>query len=63
MEFKPQRQLRSNVIKNASKANVAEPLTSKYQVCGVRSLCVDGESKEKISITRRLLGSLVEENP
>ena len=30
MEFKLQRQLRSNVIKNALKAYVVGPLTSKY---------------------------------
>ena len=35
----------------------------KYQVCAVRSLCVDGVSKEKIQITRRLLEGLLEENP
>ena len=63
MEFKPQRQLRSNVIKNALKAYVVGPLTSKYQVCAFRSLCVDGVSEEKIWITRRLLESLLEENP
>ena len=63
MKFKPQRQLRSNVIKNALKAYVVGPLTLKYQVCAVRSLCVDGVSKEKIWITRRLLESLLEENP
>ena len=64
MEFKPQRQLRSNVIKNAlMKAYVVGPLTSKYQVCAVSSFCGDGVSKEKIWITRRLLESLLEENP
>ena len=63
MEFKPQRQLRSNVIKNALKTYVVRPLTSKYQVSAVRSLCVDGVSKEKIWMTRRLLESLLEENP
>ena len=63
MEFKPQRQLRSNVIKNALKAYVVGPFTSKYQVRAFRSLCVDGVSKEKIWITRRLLESLLEENP
>ena len=63
MEFKSQRQLRSNVIKNALKAYVVGPLTLKYQVCAVRSLCVDGVSKEKIWITRRLLESFLEENP
>ena len=47
MEFKPQCQLHSSVIKNALKAYVIEPLTSKYQVCAVRFLCVDGVSKEK----------------
>ena len=51
MEFKSQRQLRSNVIKNALKAYVVGPFTLKYQVCAVRSLCVDGMSKEKIWIT------------
>ena len=63
MEFKPQRQLRSSVIKNALKAYVVESLKSKCQVCAVRSLYVDGVSKEKIWITRRLLESLLEENP
>ena len=63
IEFKPQRQLSSNVIKNALKAYVVGTLTSKYQVCTVRSLRVDGVSKEKIWITRRLLGSFLEENP
>ena len=38
-------------------------LTSKYQACAVSSVCVDGVSKEKIWITRRLLESLLEENP
>ena len=51
MEFKPQRQLRSNVIKNALKTYVVRQLTSKYQVSAVRSFCVDGVSKEKIWIT------------
>ena len=63
MEFKPQRQLRSNVIKNALKTSVVGPLTPKYQVRAVRSLCVDGVSKEKFWITRCLLKSLLEENP
>ena len=63
MEFKPQRQLRGNVIKNALKAYVVGSLTSKYQSCAVRYLCVDGVSKEKLLITRRLLESLLEENP
>ena len=63
MEFRPQLQLRSNVVKNALKVYVVGPLASKYQVCAVRSLCVDGVSKEKIWITRRLLESLLEENP
>ena len=62
MEFKSQRQLGSNVIKNALKAYVVGSLTLKYQVCAVRSLCVDGVSKEKIWITRHLLESLLEEN-
>ena len=38
-------------------------LTSKYQACAVSSVCVDDVSKEKIWITRRLLESLLEENP
>ena len=63
MEFKPQCQLRSSVIKNALKAYVVGPFTSKYQVCAVRSLCVNGVSKEKIRIPRRLVESLLEENP
>ena len=63
MEFKPQRHLWSNVIKNALKAYVVGPLTTKYQVWAVRSLCIHGVSKEKIWITRRLLESLLEENP
>ena len=63
MEFKPQRQLRSNVIKNASKAYAVGSLTLNNQVCAVRSLCVDGVSKEKIWKARRLLKSLLEENP
>ena len=63
MEFKPQCQLRSSVIKNALKAYVVGPFASKYQVCAVRSLCVNGVSKEKIWITRRLVESLLEENP
>ena len=63
MEFKPQRLLPSSFIKNALKAYVVGPLKSKYQVCGVRSLCVDGASKEKIWIARRLLESVLEENP
>ena len=62
MEFKPQHQLRSNVIKNALKAYVVGPFTLKYQVCAVRSLFVDGVSKEKIWITRRLLERFLEEN-
>ena len=44
------------------KAYDLEPLTLKYQVCAVGALCVDGVSKEKISITRRLLESLLQEN-
>ena len=63
MEFKPQRQLRSNVIKNPLKAYAVGSLTLNNQVCAVRSLCVDGVSKEKIWIKRRLLESLLEENP
>ena len=63
MEFEPHRQLRRNVIKNALKASVVGPLTSKYEVCAVRSLCVNGILKEKTWITRRLLESLLEENP
>ena len=63
MEFKPRRQLRSNVVKNALKAYVVGPLTSKKQVFGLRCHCVDSLSKEKIWITRRLLESLLEENP
>ena len=63
MEFKPQRQLRSNVVKNALKAYVVGPLTSKFQVCSVRSLCVDGVLKEKIWIIGRLLENLLEKNP
>ena len=63
MEFKPQRQLRSNVVKNALKAYVVRPLTSKSQVCSVRSLCVDGVLKEKIWIIGRLLENLLEKNP
>ena len=63
MEFEPHRQLRRNVIKNALKASVVGPLTSKYEVCAVRSLCVNGVLKEKTWITRRLLESLLEENP
>ena len=42
---------------------VFTPLQSKCQVCAVRSLYVDGVSKEKIWITRRLLGSFLEETP
>ena len=61
-EFKPHRQIRSNVIKNALKTYVVGPLESKYQVCAVRYLCVDGLSKEKIWMTKRLLESLLEEN-
>ena len=53
----------SNVIKNALKAYIVGPLTLKYQVCAVRSLCVDGVSKEKIRMTRPLLESLLEKNP
>ena len=45
------------------KAYAVGPLTLKYQVCAVRSLCVDGASKEKIWATRRLQESLLEENP
>ena len=63
MEFKPQRQLRSNVIKNALKAYVVGPLTPKYQVFTASSVCVNGVSREKIWITRRLLKSLLEKNP
>ena len=63
MEFEPHRQLRRNVIKNALKASVVGPLTSKYEVCAVRSLCVNDVLKEKTWITRRLLESLLEENP
>ena len=63
MEFKLQRQWRSNVIQNALKAYVVGPLTSKYKVCAVRTLYVDGVSKEKLWITRRVLESLLEENP
>ena len=62
MEFKPQRQLRSNIIKNTLKAYVVGPLILKYQVCAVRSLFVYGVSKEKIWITRRLLERFLEEN-
>ena len=58
MEFGPQRQLRSIVIKNALKADVVGLLTLKYQVCAVRSL--DGVSKEKImdnkTFTRKFAG-------
>ena len=39
------------------------PLTWIYQVCPVRSLCVDGVSKEKILKARRLLESFLEKNP
>ena len=63
MEFKPQRQLRSSVIKNALKAYVVEPLKSKCQFCAARSLYVGGVSKEKIWITRRLLESFLEKTP
>ena len=64
MEFKPQHQLCSNVIKNALKAYLVVLLTtSKYQVCAVRSLYVDGVSKEKIWITRHQLESLRVKNP
>ena len=63
MEFNPQRQLHSNITQNALKAYVVGPLTSKYQVCAVRSFYVDGVLKEKIWITKRLLESLLEENP
>ena len=63
MEFKPQCQLRSSVIKNALKAYVVGPLTLKYQVCAVRSLSVNGVSREEKWITRRLLKTLLEENP
>ena len=58
MEFRPQRQLRSIVIKNALKAYVVGLLTLKYQVCAVGSL--DGVSKEKImdnkTFTRKFAG-------
>ena len=59
MEFKLQRQLRSNVIKNALKTSVVGPLTPKYQVRAVRSLCVDGVSKEKFWKTHSQFFSLV----
>ena len=39
MEFKPRRQLRSNVVKNALKAYVVGPLTSKKQVKSKVPLC------------------------
>ena len=63
MEFNPQRQLHSNITQNTLKAYVVGPLTSKHQVCAVRSFYVDGVLKEKIWITKRLLESLLEENP
>ena len=63
MEFNPQRQLRSKVIKNALKAFVVGTLTKKYQVCAVRSLCISGTGKEKIWLTRRMLENLLEQNP
>ena len=63
MEFNPQGPLHSNITHNALKAYVVGPLTSKYQVCAVRSFYADGVLKEKIWIIKRLLESLLEENP
>ena len=62
-EFNPARQLRSSVINNALKNFIVATVIKKYQVCAVRSICVDGVSKEKIWLTRRVLENLLAENP
>ena len=46
MEFKPQRQLNSNVTKNALKAYVVGLLMLKYQVCAVRSVLMVYQKKK-----------------
>ena len=63
MEFNPQNQLRSKVIKKALKAFVVGTLTKKYQVCAVRSLCLNGTDREKTWLIRRMLESSLEQNP
>ena len=63
MSFKPQRQLRSSLIKNTLKSFIVSPLVSKYQICGVRSLCSVGCSKEDVWLLRRQLENILIENP
>ena len=60
--FTAVKELRSNLIRNTLKSFVVSPLVKKFQVCAVRTICIDTLSKENIWLQRRKMEKVLKDN-